>query len=155
MIIFSFIFNIFAEILNYNYDIKIIHYFDDFLLFNYLNKSIFSTICFILGFEEKTSKSLDGYIVDFTDIELDIDKLEARLSKDKYDRTIKAVSKALSNGKISHKFLESLLSYFSFYARIISLRCPFLRNLFDFLSVLATNLYTSRSFPKLIILNLR
>ena len=131
-----------------------IHYLDDFLLFNCFNKFIFSTICFILEFEKKISKSLDEYIIDFIDIELDIDKLEIHLSKDKYDRAIKAISKALFNGKTSHKSLKSLLDYLSFYAHVISLKCSFLRNLFDFLSVLAMNLYTSRSFLKLTILNL-
>src|SRR5947207_7788373 len=132
-----------------------IHYLDDFLLFNCLNKFIFSIIYFILRFEKKISKSLDEYIIDFTGIELDIDKLETHLSKDKYDRAIKAISETLFNGKTSHKSLKSLLDYLSFCACVISLRCFFLRNLFDFLSVLAMNLYTSRSFLKLTILNLR
>ena len=132
-----------------------IHYLDDFLLFNCSNKFIFSTICFILEFEKKISKSLDEYIIDFIDIELDIDKLEIHLSKDKHDRAIKAVSKVLFNDKTFHKFLKSLLDYLSFYARVISLRCSFLRNLFDFLSILVMNFYISYSFLKLIILNLR
>src|SRR5947207_6277493 len=110
-----------------------IHYLDNFLLFNCLNKFIFSTIYFILGFEKKISKSLDEYIIDFIDIELDIDKLEIHLSKDKYDKAIKAISKAFFNGKMYHKFLENLLNYLSFCAWIISLRHFFLRNLFDFL----------------------
>src|SRR5947207_4634202 len=108
----SFIFNMFIEalhwILNHNHDIEMIHYLDDFLLFNCFNKFIFSTICFILEFEKKISKSLDEYIIDFIDIELDIDKLEIHLSKDKHDRAIKAVSKMLSNDKMFHKFLKSL-----------------------------------------------
>ena len=155
----SFIFNIFAEalhwILNHNHGIEMIHYLDDFLLFNCLNKFIFSTICFILGFEKKISKSLDEYIIDFIDIELDIDKLEIRLSKDKHDRAIKVVSKVFFNDKMFHKSLKNLLDYLSFCACVILLKCVFLRNLFDFLSVLAMNLYASRSFLKLTILNLR
>src|SRR5947207_2460758 len=129
-----------------------IHYLDDFLLFNCSNKFIFSTICFILEFEKKISKSLDEYIIDFIDIELDIDKLETRLLKDKHDKAIKVVSKALFNSKISHKFLENLLDYLSFCAYVILLRYSFLRNLFNFLSILAMNLYISYSFLKLIIL---
>ena len=132
-----------------------IHYLDDFLLFNCFNKFIFSTICSILEFEEKINKSLDEYIIDFTNIELDIDKLETHLSKDKHNKAIKAISEALFYGKTSHKSLKSLLDYLSFCARVISLRCSFLRNLFDFLSVLAMNLYTSHPFLKLAILNLR
>ena len=132
-----------------------IHYLDDFLLFNCSNKSIFSTICSILGFEEKISKSFDEYIIDFTDIELDINKFKTHLSKDKHDKAIKVISEALFNDKTSHKSLKSLLDYLSFCARVISLKCFFLRNLFDFLSVLAMNLYTSHSFLKLAILDLR
>ena len=155
MIIFSFIFNIFAEILNYNYDIKIIHYFDDFLLFNYLNKFIFSIIYFILEFKKKINKLIDEYIIDFINIKLDIDKFEIYLSKNKYDKVIKVVSKAFFNDKISHKSLKNLLDYLSFCVHVISLKYSFLRNLFDFLSVLAMNFYISCSFLKLVILNLR
>ena len=51
--------------------------------------------------------------------------------------------------------LWKILDYLSFCACVISLRYSFLRNLFDFLSILAMNFYTSHSFLKLIILNLR
>ena len=132
-----------------------IHYLDNFLLFNCLNKFIFSIICLILGFEKKISKSLDKYIINFIDIELDINKLEIHLSKDKYDKVIKVISEELFNDKISHKSLKSLLDYLLFYIYIISLKYFFLRNLFDFLLVLAMNFYILYSFLKLIILNLR
>ena len=154
-----FIFNMFSEalhwILNHLYGLEVVHYLDDFLLFNCTRKSLFSTVCSDVGFEEKTNKSLDGYIVDFIGIELDTDKLEARLPKDKHDRAIKAVHEALAHGKSSHKSLESLLGYLSFCARVIPLGRPFLRNLFDFLSVLSTNRYSSRPFPKPAIVDLR
>ena len=52
-------------------------------------------ICKDIEFEEKTSKSLDDYTIDFTDMKLDIDKLEACLSKDKYNRAIKVVFEVL------------------------------------------------------------
>ena len=52
-------------------------------------------VCKDVGFEEKTSKSLDDYTIDFTDMKLDIDKLETHLSKDKYNRIIKIIFEAL------------------------------------------------------------
>ena len=52
-------------------------------------------ICKDVEFEEKTSKSLNDYTVDFIDVKLDIDKLEIHLSKDKYNRVIKVIFEAL------------------------------------------------------------
>ena len=52
-------------------------------------------ICKDVEFEEKTSKSLNDYTVDFIDVKLDIDKLEIHVFKDKYNRTIKIISKIL------------------------------------------------------------
>ena len=133
------------------------HYLDDFLLFNCQDKSLFISLCSYVGFEEKTSKALDGYIVDFTGIELDTDKLEARLPKDKHDRALKAVTDALMTGTTSHKALESLLGYLSFCARVIPLRRPFLRHLFDFLQTLSmlTSPHTMRPYLELTITDLR
>jgi len=138
-----FLFNLFAEalhwIFNYIYKQYLVHYLDDFLLINCINKALFSAVCTYLGLEEKTSKSMDGYVVDFLGIELDSDKLEARLPKDKQERAIKAVTKALVSKSTSHKTLESLLGYLSFCARVVPLGRPFLRNLFEFLRSLATS----------------
>ena len=148
------LFNLFAEalhwILNYVYNQHVVHYLDDFLLFNCQDKSLFASLCSYVGFEEKTSKALDGYVVDFTGIELDTDKLEARLPKDKYDRALKAVTDALTTGTTSHKALESLLGYLSFCARVIPLGRPFLRHLFDFLQTLSTltSPHTARPYPE-------
>ena len=136
------LFNLFAEalhwILNHVYDQPLVHYLDDFLLFNCQDKYLFSSLCTDVGFEEKTEKSSDGYVVDFTGIELDTDKLEGRLPKDKHNRACKAVRDALIAGTTSHKALEILLGYLSFCARVIPLGRPFLRNLFDFLQTLST-----------------
>ena len=52
-------------------------------------------ICKDIEFEEKTSKSLDDYIIDFIDIKLDINKLEIHLSKNKHNKAIKIVFKIL------------------------------------------------------------
>ena len=52
-------------------------------------------ICKDVGFEEKISKSLDDYTIDFINMKLNIDKLETRLSKDKYNKAIKAIFEAL------------------------------------------------------------
>ena len=154
----SFIFNMFVEalywILNYIFHIYVVHYLDDFLLFNLIDKSLFSTIYEQIEFEEKSSKSLDDYIIDFTDIELDIDKLEARLLKNKHDKTIKAISNTFIINKTSHKSLKSLFDYLSFCTRVISLEYSFLRNLFNYLVILFINSHITCSFPKLAILDL-
>src|SRR5436305_6983909 len=76
---------------------------------------------------------MDGCVVDFTGIELDSDKLEARLPKDKHDRALEAVQNTLSRGSISFKSLRSLLGFLSFCTRVIPLGRPFLRQLFNFL----------------------
>ena len=72
-----------------------VHYLDDFLLFNYPQQDLFFMVCKDVGFEEKTSKSLDDYTIDFTDMKLDIDKLETHLSKDKHNKAIKIVFEIL------------------------------------------------------------
>ena len=52
-------------------------------------------ICKDVEFEEKISKSLDDYIIDFTNMKLDIDKLEIHLSKNKYNKAIKIIFEIL------------------------------------------------------------
>src|SRR5947207_16021064 len=99
-----------------------IYYLDDFLLFNCLNKFIFSIIYFILRFKKKISKSFNEYIINFIDIELDIDKFKIHLLKNKYNKTIKIISKIFFNDKMFYKLLKNLLNYFSFYIYIISLK---------------------------------
>src|SRR5438876_463720 len=106
-----------------------IYYLNDFLLFNYLNKFIFSIIYFILEFKKKINKSFNKYIINFIDIEFDINKLETYLSKNKYNKIIKIILKTFFNNKIFYKSLKNLLNYFSFYIYIILLKYFFLRNL--------------------------
>ena len=135
------LFNLFAEalhwILNHRYAQEVVHYLDDFLLISGDDPALFSTLCTLLGVEVKTSKSLDGCVVDFLGIELDSDKMEARLPKDKHVRAIKTVLSALAAGKSTYKDLESLVGFLSFCARVVPLGRPFLRNLFNLLQVLA------------------
>ena len=52
-------------------------------------------ICKDIEFEEKISKSLNDYTIDFIDMKLDIDKLETRLFKDKYNKAIKIIFEIL------------------------------------------------------------
>ena len=64
-------------IIENNYNQLVAHYLDDFLLVGCQDQDLFSKLCERLGFEEKLSKAMDGYVVDFTGIELDSDKMEA------------------------------------------------------------------------------
>ena len=136
-----FLFNMFAEalhwILHFRYGQDLVHYLDDFLLIGGKNPSLFGEVCQFLGFEEKRSKSLDGFVVDFTGIELDTAKMEARLPVEKHERAINAVRSTLTRGTISFKDLRSLLGFLSFCCRVIPLGRPFLRNLFNHLEHLS------------------
>lgn len=96
------------------------YYFDDFLLFNYENKSLFIFLYSYIDFKKKTNKIFDDYIIDFIDIEFDIDKLKICLLKDKHDKTFRIIINILITNIISHKTLENLLKYLSFYIYIIS-----------------------------------
>ncbi len=131
-----FLFNMFAEglhwILEYMYNQSLVHYLDDFLLVGGEDHSLFSQVCDHLGLEEKTSKAMDGHVVDFTGIELDSELMIARLPQDKLDRATKAVQDTLRLGYTSFKALRSMLGFLSFCARVIPLGRPFLRKLFNF-----------------------
>jgi hypothetical protein len=136
-----FIFNLFAEglhwILEHVFEQSLVHYLDDFLLAGGNSKTLFNEVCSFLGLEEKTSKAMDGYVVDFTGIELDTDKMEARLPRDKHDRASLAVQRLLQRGSSSYNDLQSTLGFLSFCTRVIPLARPFLRNLFNFLQSLS------------------
>jgi hypothetical protein len=132
-----FLFNIFGEALHWIfehvYGQSLVHYLDDFLFIGGEPKTLFTEVCTFLGLEEKTSKAMDGHIVDFTGIELDSNKMEARLPSDKHDRASVAVQHLLQCGTTSPKVLQSTLGFLSFCTRVITLARPFLRNLFNFL----------------------
>ena len=53
-------------ILEYIYSQSVVHYLDDVLLIGGDKNSLFKQVCDYLGLEEKSSKSLDGTVVDFT-----------------------------------------------------------------------------------------
>ena len=65
-----FLFNMFAEGLHwideYIYSQSVVHYLDDVLLIGGDKNSLFKQVCDYLGLEEKSSKSLDDTVVDFT-----------------------------------------------------------------------------------------
>ena len=134
------LFNLFAEglhwILEYVFSQSLVHYLDDFLLFGGNDEALFGRVCNYLGFTEKTSKSIDGTVVDFTGIEIDSDRMEIRLPWNKHIRALKAVEDTLSKGHTNFKALRSLLGFLSFCARVIPLGHPFLRNVFNFLYIL-------------------
>ena len=99
-----FLFNLFAEalhwILDFVYSQALTHYLDDFLLVGG-DSTLFGKLCSFLGFEEKLSKSIDGTVVDFTGIELDTLRMEARLPPDKHNRALSAVTNMLEKGSTS------------------------------------------------------
>jgi hypothetical protein len=134
------LFNLFAEalhwILEYIYSQPTVHYLDDFLTFGGNDDTLFGRLCTFLGMTEKSSKSIDGTIVDFTGIEIDSERMEIRLPQDKHDRALKAVDETLARGATDFISLRSMISFLSFCARVILLRRLFLRNLFNFLYAL-------------------
>ena len=136
-----FLFNMFAEglhwILEYLFKQSLVHYLDDFLLVGGEDQSLFSRVCNYLGLEEKASKAMDGYIVDFTGIELDSEQMIARLPQDKLNRALKAVQDTLRLGYTSFKALRNMLGFLSFCACVIPLGRPFLRKLFNFANELS------------------
>ena len=138
-----FLFNLFAEglhwILEHTYSQSLVHYLDDFLLIGGNDDALFARTCNYLGLEEKTSKSVDGSVVDFTGLEIDSDKMEVRLPKDKHDRALNSVRGTLQRGYTDSNSLRSLIGFLSFCARVIPLGRPFLRNLFNFLYMITSS----------------
>ena len=90
-----FLFNMFTEglhwILEFQFHQSLVHYLDDFLLVGGNDTTLFGRVCNYLGLAEKLSKSIDGTVVDFTGIELDSDRMKARLPGDKHSRALSAV----------------------------------------------------------------
>jgi len=136
-----FIFNLFSEGLHWISDWvfgrDLVHYLDDFLFVNDPDPEFFNTLTSYLGFSENIKKRKDGWIVDFTGIELDSNLMEARLPKDKHDRATRGVQNLLTSGSVTHRILENLLGFLSFCVKVIPLGWPFLRNLFNLLKRLS------------------
>jgi hypothetical protein len=118
------LFNLFAEalywILEYIFNQPTVHYLDDFLSFS-SEDSLFGHVCSFLGLTEKESKWIDGTTVDFTGIEIDSDKMEIRLHKDKHLRALRSVDDTLTRGVTDFVSLRSMIGFLSFCARIIPL----------------------------------
>jgi hypothetical protein len=135
------LFNLFSEglhwILEWVFGRDLVHYLDDFLLFNDPDPEFFHTIVSYLGLAENLKKRKDGWVVDFTGIELDSDCMVARLPKDKHDRATAGVERLLKSGTVAHHILEKLLGFLSFCAKVVPLGRPFLRNLFNLLQRLS------------------
>lgn len=136
-----FIFNLFSEglhwISNWVFGRDLVHYLDDFLFVNDPDPEFFDTLTSYLGLSENVNKRKDGWVVDFTGIELDSNLMEARLPKDKHDRAIAGVQRLLTSGSVTHRTLENLLGFLSFCTKVIPLGRPFLRNLFNLLKRLS------------------
>ncbi len=114
-----------------------VHYLDDFLLVGGEDQSLFARVCNYLGLKEKTSKAMNGHVVDFTDIELNSEQMIARLPQNKLDRALKAVQDIVHLGYTSFKVLRSMLGFLSFCAHVIPLGRPFLRKPFNFANELS------------------
>src|SRR2546423_853085 len=136
-----FIFNLFSEALhwisNWVFGRDLVHYLDDFLFVSDPDPEFFGTLTSYLGLSENVNKRKDGWVVDFTGIELDSDLMEDRLPKDKHDRAIAGVQRLLTSGSVTHRTLENLLGFLSFCTKVIPLGRPFLRNLFNLLKRLS------------------
>jgi len=136
-----FLFNLFSEglhwILEWVFGRDLVHYLDDFFLVNDPDPEFFSSLVSYLGLIENIKKRKDGWVVDFTGIELDSYDMIARLPKDKHERAIAAVQRLLTIDSVTHRTLEKLLGFLSFCARVIPLGRPFLRNLFNLLQRLS------------------
>jgi len=140
-----FIFNLFAEafewILQRKYSWILTHYLDDFLVYFPLGTDInipsndFNNICEQLGFTVATDKNEDGCVVTYLGLELDTNKMEARLPEHKKHRALREVKLMLSNKSgITRKQLQSLLGFLTFCTRVFPLGRPFLRHLFNMLN---------------------
>ena len=116
---------------------NVIHYLDDFLLIQDSNPEFFSILVIYLNLSEKLVKHRDDHIIDFTDIELDIYLMKARLSKNKHDHVLLRIKYLFYINIITHYILEKLLEFLFFYAKVISLNHFFLHNLFNLLNWLS------------------
>jgi hypothetical protein len=135
-----FIFNLFGEGLHWileSFGRDLVHYLDDFLLFNDPDPEFFGNLASYLGLAENLKKRKDGWVVDFSGIELDSDHMIARLPEDKHTRATASVQRLLTAGAINHHTLEKLLGFLSFCAKVVPLGRPFLRNLFNLLKRLS------------------
>jgi len=93
-------------------------------LFNDPDPEFFGTFVSYLGLAENPKKRKDGWIIDFTGIELDSNSMVARLLKDKHDRAIAGVQRLLTAGAVivrSKNFSDS----FHFVQKLFPSEDPF------------------------------
>lgn len=111
-----FIFNLFGEDLHWilEWVFSVVHYLDDFLLIQDPDPELFGILATNLGLSKKFVKRRDGYVVDFTGIELDTHLMEAISSKDKHDRALLGVKRLLRTDIVAHRTLEKLLEFLLF-----------------------------------------
>src|SRR5579859_7062876 len=122
--IVPFIFNLFGEGLHWileSFGRHLVHYLDDFFLFNAPDPEFFGNLASYLRLAENLKKRKDAWVVDFTEIELDSDHMIERLPKDKHDCTIASVQRLLKGGAINHHTLEKRLGFLSFCAKVVQL----------------------------------
>lgn len=99
--------------------------------------SVLKSLRFIVNYK----KNEDETKLSFTKIELNTVKMKTRLSSDKYQHILHFIQYLLKHEKSSFKKLEKAMGFLSFYAWIMKLRHPFLRNIFNQLRWLECNLW--------------
>ena len=76
-------------------------------------------------------KDILDYIADFLEIELDIIRIQARLSLEKLERAKRTVIDLLKRSTIPHHELELAVEFLFFTAKVVVSKRAFLRRLFD------------------------
>lgn len=125
-----FVFDLFAKGLNWilvNSGWQTIHYLDDFLaVLEGGNKTVadkyelfFRYVCSQLELTINEKKSARGALAEFLGIELDTERMEARLPLDKLLKAREWVAQVLNNRTIMRRDLRSLLGFYALLARLL------------------------------------
>ncbi|KAF8244593.1 hypothetical protein K440DRAFT_635938 [Wilcoxina mikolae CBS 423.85] len=120
----------------------ILHYLDDFLpvfAFEHIQqtpkyKSNFSQVCNHLGFQVKEDKDEECLWIKFLELEIDTDKIEARVLQDKYENAIMPVDSILEKRSARFKEMETTIGFVSFASKVVPASWTFLSSLYDVLT---------------------
>ena len=139
----AFLFDLFAKALNWIMLQKfqdIIHYLDDFFgvfpdpqMADKFN-SYFNEVCRDFGVTVNIKKDLGGTVMDFLEIELDTNLMQAWLPQENLDKARSLVKEALQKPTLSYQKLETLIGFLSFASKVVVPGRAFLRRLFNKLS---------------------
>jgi ribonuclease HI len=120
----------------------VLHYLDDFLAVFAAEhaqqaqkfKSDFSQVCSHLGFQLKEEKGEKGLRIRFLGIEIDTEKMEARLPQEKHEKAIALVDSIRERRSVKFKELDAAIGFLSFASKVVPASRPFLRRLYDALA---------------------